>query len=102
MKKDYLLLFMLLSTCYSVAAQESAEDYPWLDTMHQSIASSVNSSALWFDDFFALEDFDDREEAYGEARIRLGWEPRSRDLSKFEMRFKVRVKLPNLKHELVD
>ena len=98
MKKDYLLLFMLLSTCYSVAAQESAEDYPWLDTMHQSIASSVNSSALWFDDFFALEDFDDREEAYGEARIRLGWEPRSRDLSKFEMRFKVRVKLPNLKN----
>jgi hypothetical protein len=97
-KKDYLLLFMLLSTCYSVAAQESAEDYPWLDTMHQSIASSVNSSALWFDDFFALEDFDDREEAYGEARIRLGWEPRSRDLSKFEMRFKVRVKLPNLKN----
>jgi hypothetical protein len=99
-KKVDLLLFIMLSSSISVAAQESAEDYPWLDIMHQSIASSVNSSAVWFDDFFSLEEFEDREGAYGEARIRLGWEPRSRDLSEFETRFKVRVKLPNLKNRV--
>ena len=100
MKKYYLLLFILLNVSFLLRAQEPEQDYPWLDTMHQSIASSVNSSALWFDEFFALENFNGPEEAYGEARIRLGWEPRSRDLSKFETRFKVRVKLPNLKNRV--
>jgi len=78
--------------------QESEQEYPWLDDMHESIATSVNSSALWFDDFFALKEFDSREEAYGEARIRLGWEPRSRHINEFETRIKIRVKLPNLKN----
>ncbi|MBL4631463.1 MAG: hypothetical protein JKY14_10005 [Paraglaciecola sp.] len=68
--------------------------------MHQSIASSVNTSALWFDDFFALDEFEHNENAYGEARIRLGWEPRSRHLNEFETRFKLRVKLPNLKNRV--
>jgi hypothetical protein len=80
--------------------EEDQPDYPWLDTMHQSIASSVNSTALWFDDFFVLEDFSHTEKAQGEARIRLGWEPRSRDLNEFDTRFKVRVKLPNLKNRV--
>nr|WP_226989300.1 hypothetical protein [Paraglaciecola arctica] len=80
------------------AEQKTEQEYQWLDTMHQNIASSVNSSALWFDDFFALKDFDNREEAYGEARIRLGWEPRSRQLNEFETRIKISVKLPNLKN----
>jgi hypothetical protein len=66
--------------------------------MHQSIASSVNTSALWFDDFFILDDFKKGDEAYGEARIRLGWEPRSRSVNEFKTRFKIRVKLPNLKN----
>jgi hypothetical protein len=96
--KKILLLFISVTFITSLSAQEIEQEYPWLDTMHQSIASSVNSSALWFDDFFALKEFTHNEEAYGEARIRLGWEPRSRDLNEFETRFKVRVKLPNLKN----
>jgi hypothetical protein len=94
------LLFFCFSVSYltNLNAEEIEQEHPWLDTMHQSIASSVNASALWFDDFFALEEFENHQEAYGEARIRLGWEPRSRDLNEFETRFKVRVKLPNLKN----
>ncbi|MFT2089436.1 hypothetical protein [Paraglaciecola sp. 2405UD69-4] len=68
--------------------------------MHRNIASSVNDSVLWFDNFFALEDFDTNEKANGEARIRLGWEPRSRDFSEVSPRFKLRVKLPNLKNRV--
>ncbi|MFT4810995.1 MAG: hypothetical protein ACJAWQ_001314 [Paraglaciecola sp.] len=96
-KKALLLLFSI-GFLTNLNAEELQQEYPWLDTMHQSIASSVNSSALWFDDFFALDDFKKREEAYGEARIRLGWEPRSRSVNEFETRFKIRVKLPNLKN----
>lgn len=98
MKKAYLLFFVSIAFITNTKAQKMQQEYPWLDNMHQSIASSVNTSALWFDEFFALEEFEKSEEAFGEARIRLGWEPRSRDIVEFETRFKVRVKLPNLKN----
>lgn len=99
-KKALLLFFVSIALITKINAQETEQEYPWLDSMHRSIASSVNSSALWFDDFFALEKFEKREEAYGEARIRLGWVPRSRNFNEFETRFKVRVKLPNLKNRV--
>ena len=98
MKKAYLLFFVSIAFITNTHAQKMQQEYPWLDNMHQSIASSVNTSALWFDEFFALEEFEKSEEAFGEARIRLGWEPRSRDIVELETRFKVRVKLPNLKN----
>jgi hypothetical protein len=81
-------------------ADEGVQDYPWLDIMHQSIADSVTDSALWFDDFFVLDDFSHDDKARGEARIRLGWEPRSRDLNEFQTRLRLRVKLPNLKNRV--
>jgi hypothetical protein len=96
--KTALYILVCIACITNINAQETEQEYPWLDTMHQSIATSVNSSALWFDDFFALEEFDNPEEAYGEARIRLGWEPRSRNINEFVTRFKIRVKLPNLKN----
>jgi hypothetical protein len=46
---------------------------------------------------FILEEFENREKAYGEARIRLCWGPGSRDVNGFETRFKMTVKSPNLK-----
>ena len=102
--KKMILLhgLVLLCLCTKTYAQETEvenkEDYPWLDSMHDGIATSVKSSALWFDDFFALEQIYNQEEAQGEARIRLGWEPRSHDLTELETRIKIRVKLPNLKN----
>ncbi len=80
--------------------EEKKLQYPWLDSMHNSVVKSVSSSALWFDDFFALDESAGTKSARGEARIRLGWEPRSRDLLEFETRFKVKVKLPNLKNRV--
>lgn len=84
----------------SVNAQQNQQDYLWLDSMHTNVVSSVGSTAVWFDNFFALEDFPTDTPANGEARIRLGWEPRSRDLNEFETRFKVRFKLPKLKNRV--
>ncbi|WP_354667972.1 hypothetical protein [Paraglaciecola arctica] len=98
MRNALLLLFVVMAFVAKVNGQETEQEYPWLDSMHQSIASSVNSSAMWFDDYFELKEFDHDEEATGEARIRLGWEPRSRHLNEFETRVKIRVRLPNLKN----
>jgi len=80
-------------------AQEN-KDASWLDSMHENIAESVNESALWFDEFFMLEQSRLPEQAVGEARIQLGWSPRSRELSEFESRLKLRYKLPNLKNRV--
>ncbi|WP_299075019.1 hypothetical protein [uncultured Paraglaciecola sp.] len=98
MNRGFLIFFLSIIFSTHSHAEEKKPEYPWLDSMHQSIASSVNSSALWFDDFFDLEEVETSEQAYGSARIRLGWEPRSRDLNEFETRFKVKVKLPKLKN----
>jgi hypothetical protein len=84
----------------SVRADQEDLDYPWLDTMHKSIADSADSTALWFDDFFHLDEFENKDKASGEARIKLGWEPRSRNFNEFETRLKLRVKLPNLKNRV--
>lgn len=100
MIKNIIQLCIFIVFASYAKAEEQKVTYPWLDTMHDNIAESVKESALWFDDFFALEDFEIRERANGEARIRLGWEPRSRDFSEFKPRFKLRVKLPNLKNRV--
>jgi hypothetical protein len=95
-----MLFIVMLVLAPRVWAAEVVADYPWLDIMHQNIADSVNESALWFDEFFVLDEFSQDDKARGEARIRLGWEPRSRDLNEFETRLRLRVKLPNLKNRV--
>lgn len=87
---------------FSCLAQEkdTEEAEPWLDVLHQNIAESVNDSALWFDEFFMLDQTSPSAQAYGEARIQLGWRPRTTELNEFENRFKIRYKLPNLKNRV--
>ncbi|WJG09101.1 hypothetical protein [Aliiglaciecola sp. LCG003] len=82
----------------SCKAQEKQDE--WLDTMHQSISESVMDSAQWFDNFFALKNQQEDQKALGEIRVRLGWEPRSRELDEFEAKLRIRVKLPNLKNRV--
>ena len=99
MKKPLFVTFLLLGYATGLHGQE-AKRHTWLDTMHSSIADSVNSTAQWFDDFFIMAEGDLDPKALGEARIRLGWEPRSRDLAEFDTRFRLRFKLPNLKNRV--
>lgn len=95
-----ILACVVLSGLSSIVNAETKQNYPWLDSMHAGLVDSVDSTAIWFDDFFSLEEFPKDKAAKGEARIRLGWEPRSRDLNEFETRFKVRFKLPKLKNRV--
>ena len=106
LKINYIVLLML-SIALQCQSQEreqqqdaQKDDNHWLDDMHENIAQSVQDSAIWFDDFFFLDGVMHQETAQAEARIRLGWEPRSRELNQFQNRFRVRVRLPNLKNRL--
>lgn len=100
--------FILLSACVladtgtnkstnstSTVAESNA---PWMQTFHTKISNSVYQSAKWFDDFFIV-DGNDAEDPKARARIRLGWRPKSGDWSELETRFKLRVRLPKLKHK---
>ncbi|GGO65949.1 hypothetical protein [Bowmanella pacifica] len=79
--------------------QNPPVDNPWLDDLQLNVSDSIDATAMWFDEFFADETMPLNEKAHGEARIRLGWEPRSRAVNEFETRFRVRVSLPNMKHQ---
>lgn len=79
--------------------QEYSGDYPWLDEFHASFSTALDDSALWLNERFA----DDEVQFGGSkawARMIMGWEPKTGDLSDFPLKFKVKVKLPNLKHNI--
>ena len=69
----------------------------WLDNWHSNFSESMDYTAQRLDEFFALADSDEHENARAEGRVRFGWEPRTRDLAAQDFRFRVRVKLPALK-----
>lgn len=69
----------------------------WLDNWHSNFSDSMDYTAQRLDEFFALADSDEHENARAEGRVRFGWEPRTRDLAAQDFRFRVRVKLPALK-----
>ena len=74
-------------------------DYLWIEEIHETISDSVYQSALWFDNFF-LDENTEQEAPKTNARIRIGWEPKSRDLAEFETRFRIKVKLPHFKNKV--
>ncbi|MCC2617199.1 hypothetical protein LJ739_13175 [Aestuariibacter halophilus] len=90
-------LFFAFSILWATTTSAQEPARPWLDDMHDSIADSVTVTAEWFDSFFAEGPSPPDQQARGEARLRLGWEPRSRDWNEFEARLRVRVKLPKFK-----
>lgn len=96
LKQIPLLLFLTSPAC----AEQNEKEYAWLDDLRLSVANSVTDSAKWFDAFFATQNASAENQAWGEARLRLGWEPRSRDLAEFDSRLRIRVKLPNLKNQV--
>ncbi|MDN4502119.1 hypothetical protein QX776_06880 [Alteromonadaceae bacterium BrNp21-10] len=93
----YCLLFF--PQLLMAETEDPSVDYPWLDSMHSDVSQSVHSTAEWFDSFFLTEEYTDDQKAAGEARIMLGWEPRSSSLNEFVSRFRIRVKLPKAKHQ---
>jgi hypothetical protein len=80
--------------------QSAIADESWLDDWHKALENSMNDTAKSLDAFFALAGDESHEDATASGRIRLGWEPRTRDLAEFDVRFRVRVKLPALQNRV--
>ena len=72
----------------------------WMDLWQQNLTESMNYTVQQIDSFFALQGSQRHEDARAEGRISLGWEPRTRDLSEFDVRFKIRVQLPALENRV--
>lgn len=101
LKRYASLLILALTFSGSAVSEEPPEEQQaaWLDNMQDNVSASIDATVRWFDSFFIDETQPLDEAAKAEARLRLGWEPRSRDLMEFESRFRVRVRLPNMKHQ---
>jgi hypothetical protein len=78
---------------------DNEQESYWVDSFHQSVANSVFHSASWFDSFF-LEEGDVQQSPKTSARIRFGWEPKSRDYGDIGVRFRVKLRLPHLKDKV--
>lgn len=79
--------------------QKQQEDEGWMGDLHRTVSNSVYQSAFWFDSFFTNDDTEQQKPTTN-ARIRLSWEPKSRDLGEFNTRFRVKVKLPHFKDKV--
>jgi len=71
----------------------------WLFGFHDAISDSVYGTALWFDSFFATDEIEGTRTG-SSLRVRLGWEPRTKDLNVFTQKFRLRLKLPNLEKKV--
>ena len=78
----------------------AVDEQAWYDHWHIQLEDTMNATARNLDAFFALDNDQSHQDATASGRIRIGWEPRSRDWAEFDVRFRVRVKLPALKNRV--
>ncbi len=72
------------------------EKKSWFDDWQKSFTESMDYTARQLDSFFAVQGSEAYKNARAEGRVRLGWEPRTRDMSELDLKFRVRVRLPAL------
>lgn len=70
----------------------------WFDIWQRSFTDSMDFTVKQFDGLFREDDtrYPQGERARAEGRIQLAWEPRTRELSDTDVRFRIRVRLPAL------
>jgi hypothetical protein len=80
--------------------QDFSSEFSWLDDFHTSFSGALDDSALWLNDQFSDEEHSERPGSKAWARLIMGWEPKTGELDKFPLKFKIKVNLPNLKHKM--
>ncbi len=88
----YLILIYLSLSSYASFANEV--EYAWLDELHEGVSGSLHESVEWIDSYWADEEYSEKSRI--NAKIRLGWEPRERELDDYLSRIRLKVKLPKL------
>lgn len=71
----------------------------WVDRWQQNITNTFNFQAQSIDQWF-IDAPTQNSQAGASGKIRLGWEPRSRDFSEFDTRFKIKFSLPSLTNKV--
>ena len=100
------IVFLSVNLCFGaeeekitvVGSKEQAE-IDWMENLRENVSDTVFLSAVWFDSFFADNELRQHPPKVS-ARIRLGWEPKSGDLSEFKTRFRLRVRLPHFSNRM--
>lgn len=108
-KKSTFVLFLTVFfgqiDCYAteekftILGNEHQAELDWLDELQLDVSNTLFLSASWFDSFFTDDDAQ-QSPPQTTARIRLGWEPKAGDLSKFKAKFRVRLNLPHFENKL--
>lgn len=75
------------------------DERQWIEGFHESVSDSVYQSAVWFDNFFTDSDCYQKTPSTN-ARIRLEWAPKARDLQEFKVRFRIKVDLPHFSDKM--
>jgi len=79
----------------------NASEEAWFDVWQRSFTDSMDFTVRQFDGLFSREQGSHNgEHAKAEGRIQLSWEPRSRELSETDLRFRIRVSLPHLENRV--
>lgn len=85
----------------TLRAEDFTTEFPWLDDFHDGLSGKFDQTASWIN-----KQFDDEHINHNHigsktwARIIMGWEPKEGELNKFPLKFKVKMRLPNLKHKI--
>ena len=98
-----VLMWAFASAC--VHAQSTAENESitseqiWVDRWQQNITNTFNFQAQAIDQWF-IDAPTQSSQAGASGKIRLGWEPRSRNFGEFDTRFKIKFSLPSLTNKV--
>lgn len=79
--------------------QDDAAERVWLDELHDNFSNALDDSALWLNNRFGDEELQNSD-SKAWARVIMGWEPKAGDLADFPLKFKIKVRLPNLKNNI--
>ncbi len=104
----FFSLLIFVSSAFS-AEQRSSKPPPskpvitqeqiWVDRWQQNITNTFNLQAQTIDQWF-VDAPSQTSTAGASGKIRLGWEPRTGDLSGIDTRFKIKFSLPSLTNKV--
>ena len=84
----------------ALTEQDFSSEFGWLDDFHSRFSGALDDSALWLNDKFSDDQQAEQPGSKAWARHIMGWEPKTGELDKFPLKFKIKVNLPNLKHKI--
>lgn len=84
----------------ALKAEDFTSELPWLDDFHNGFANILDNSTAWLNNQFDAHQQADPVKPKAWAKLILGWEPKEGRLNKFPLKFKIKMRIPNLKNRV--